>query len=210
MSHSESNDPDEKPSRFGPPRPGEPPVRLIGGAFQDGCCLVLRMADFQLPPTCLKTGVPTQETTIMKGRCLTTRQTVLSGALGGATGVSLARRNWGQPYRITLPLSDGWVPQASRNGRAIWTSGGVAACLLLVGIVLSFFHGAFAMAGMAGAIGVMIAATIQWGSKTGSPFSVAQVRDGWIWIEGVKPDVLALFPRVTDQPERSGENTVPG
>ncbi len=179
--------------------PSRPPVRHgktpldFGGAYHDNGSLVVNPTAVRLPPVCLKTGVNTRDTYRLEDQFLAKSKRIWASLLGGAVGYSIAKKCWGQPITLVLPLSNDWMQNASRKSRSSWIGVAVAAGFLILGLMLSIFHGVFAILGLFGMIFALIIAYLK-GKSADAPFRISSICNGWIWIEGVKPEVAASFP----------------
>lgn len=172
---------------------GETATQPFRGAYHENGYLVVSSTACQLPSVCLKTGVNTKDHFQLDDRFLPKSTRIWASLLGGAIGYSIAKKNWGRPVRLALPLSKDWMEKTSRESKFSWIVVCVGVAFLFLGLILSVFHGIFAMLGLAGAIVALVTAYLK-GRKKDSPFTVSNIRDDWVWIGGVMPEVATRFP----------------
>ncbi len=167
--------------------------RNTQNVYHDKGAIVVHSAYASLPQICLKTGVPTMDLFRFEDLALPRSTRIWASVLGGAIGYSIAKKNFGKPVVLSLPLSNQWKQSASSKSKSSWVGVGVAVGFLLLGLFLSFFHGIFIILGFVGMIVSLVVAFIS-SNASQSPFRVSDIQDDWIWISGVKPEVAARFP----------------
>jgi len=179
---------------YAPPSPEADFVNQpVSVAFNDSGTLVVDSSSSQLLQSCLKTGVPTVDHFILDDRVLSRTAAIWAALPFGAIGHAFAKRRWGKPITLQLPLSNDWRIAVSQKATSSWFRVAIGVFALVGGMILSFYHGIFALLGLFGLIGTLIQAYLK-GREVDQPFRASRVQENWVWITGASPDVVAKFP----------------
>lgn len=168
-------------------------------AYRDGALLMVGRWDRQLPQVCLKTGQATHHTFTLRDNFISGSLAMTACLAGGALGYQMAKKIWGEPVSILLPLDAAWLEAAAAKTMPGWITFAIGLIVLLLTLVIAVDEvgaGYFIPAGMF----IMIAGIIwvYFGSQIKAcPFRVAKLSNQYIWISGVNSAVLARFPSVS-------------
>ncbi len=168
------------------------------GLYRDRNSLVFDTSSHRFASVCLKTGMETTDTYEFQDKVLTKGMTVLACVLGGAMGYAIAKKNWGTPVALKLPLDRQWMNQATQEANTPWKWVYIGLGMLFVGILLAVFHPVFVLLCLAGfimSIGTLIFAYLK-GQKKDAPFIVSKLNGTWIWLDGINRNLLESLPEL--------------
>jgi hypothetical protein len=175
------------------PQPMMPPANYQGGVWRKGNLLVMHQRA-QLPQICVKSGMPA--TTWLKRDMSWFHPLCYLALLGGLIPLVIVALIVTKKATVHVGLCEEW---AARRKRWLWISWSIALfgiALIIGGIVAGANEIEIGFIGLPiGIVVLLIGAIIgSMGSRIVVP---KKITDEYVWLKGVHPDVLNMFPEWT-------------
>lgn len=164
--------------------------------FRDGRLLLLNVHASTLPGHCLKTGIPTQRRFELETRFISRSTHRWSFIVFGVIGVAIAKRCWGRPVSIQVPLSDEYHSRRRSVNRKCVAIVLASMLVFAIAAVFRFQDAGILFLGlMLFLIGLILAYGV---SRPVTPLTLVRIDGDWVWIDHVHDSVLDAL---TTRPE---------
>jgi hypothetical protein len=192
---------DQPPQQFNPyaaptmPQPMQHVPNYQGGVWRKGNVLVMHQRA-QLPQICVKSGMPA--TTWLKRDMSWFHPACYLALLGGLIPLLIVALIVTKKATVHVGLSEEWAARRKRWLTIGWCTAGLGLAMLIGGIVLAANDIEMGIIGVPLGIVVMLGGGIAGsiGSRIVTP---KKITDEYVWMKGVHPDVLNMFPEWTQQ-----------
>lgn len=175
------------------PQPMQAAGNYQGGVWRKGNVLVLHQRA-QLPQICVKSGTPA--TTWLKRDLSWHHPLCYLALLGGLIPFVVIALIVTKKATVHVGLCEEWAARRKRWLTIGWSTALLGVALLIGGIVLAANEFQMGIIGVPIGIVVMLIGGIAGsiGSRIVTP---KKITDEYVWMKGVHPDVLNLFPEWT-------------
>ncbi len=126
---------------YSPPSAGEESETGIvaNGVYRDGNRMVVDTANHHFENICVKTGITADSVWVLEDRAISQKIWMTSFAMCGLIGVWFAKRWYGRPVKLSVPIEQEWMERATSSAAA-WTKIlQLAFVVLVLSILLSVF-----------------------------------------------------------------------
>lgn len=164
-----------------------------GGVWRKGGILVLHQRA-QLPPVCLKSGAPA--TTWLKRNLSWHHPLCYLGLLAGLIPFVIIALVCTKKATIHIGLTEEWAAKRKKWIMMGWGIAGLGLLMFIVGIFFAANEVALGIIGIpAGILTALVGAVA--GSSGSAMVTPKKITDDYVWLKGVHPHVLDMFPEWT-------------